>query len=140
MKINAYNVFEYTKDNGTIYYANFNGVMLGTVVENVNKGARDSYLIIGTSMAIPINEHPHNNTQFEQPGYFTTHEEAAEFHRLQVVQFIDKANKTTLKDNPIPTDDLKDFENFVEEIQSMNIETPYTINDLIRHYRERKIM
>lgn len=106
MKLNHTNIYDHVKQGLPVYYASFTGVMVGIPVIDINrKTAEQSFwLIIGTSMAIPINEHPNNNTQLSQPGYFSTGEEAEAYHRLLLVDFIKKSNASTLKNNPIIID------------------------------------
>lgn len=135
MQITPYNVYLYTQNNGTIYFAASNGVMIGTVVENVNnKNERDSYLIVGTSMAIPINEHPHNNTQFSR-GYYSTREEAVADFRFQLEHQLKMANSSTLRDNPIPTDSLDDF---ASAMRDLGVVDGFALDRAIRIYRKQE--
>lgn len=111
MKLDHTNIFKHVSEGNKVYYASFNGVMLGTPATSFNdKEEPEHWLIVGTSMALPVlPEHPNQNYAFSQPGYFTTHEEAVEYFRSLLVNFIRKSNSHELKSNPIRMDELDNF-------------------------------
>lgn len=135
MILNHTNIFAHVTQGLPVYYASFAGVMVGTPARDINRKTKEEsyWLIIGTSMAIPINEHPNNNTQLSQPGYFSTAEEAEAYHRMLLVDFIKKTNNSTLKQDPIPMDDLDDFAKYCEEYSTIQ-----DVGFVVSHYRNAK--
>lgn len=111
MKLDHTNIFDHVADGYLVYYATLNGVTVGTPVMDINSDTEgvSYFLIIGTSMAIPVMSTPQHNGAFTQPGYFTTQEEAVEYCRFLVMDFVKKMNTSILQNNPLPTDSLDSF-------------------------------
>lgn len=138
MKLNGSNIFEHLSQGLHVYYATQTGIMVGEPALSVNLNdefENNLWLIIG-SMAMIASAKPERNSVFNQPGYFSTFDEAVGHHRLLLVDLVKRSNESTLKDIPIPMDDLDDFAKWVDDEDYFD--NGNTVVGALRNYRERK--